>query len=817
VNAELKHSSRRSNFSVDRDVAESARLDSANHRLRGIRMSLIATREALQTVGFSAALWMLYVPHYVLLRSLGPRRGMVWVRCAANLHWLLTFFGAQRSARRAIAEMKPHFNTSLSVSSILRRHLLLKHECFARVRVYSLHAADGKRDDMQWICSPECVDALPGATRDRGLIIVGYHFNFFQTFAAGLAKFFPNDDLVQLRYRTSRCVETASSPIVQLAFKKAMEADRRAGANVFYIDDFEAIIQLYRLLRQRGVVAVTADGGAAGDFVDVPFFDGTLRVPSGWAKLAAGAKADILLVCDKELKANSREGLFYNHVKCGDASDAAVFQAVAESIRVLERRIKDEPWGWHPWQRLQHEVDEQGVRRYSLKQYGFDEGTRLKGDNSSQSSAESRDTEPAKDFNPGPIVRRVAVVANSLPPYRVQLHEKIVANYPALELWSLTTHSNAYKRWGGLKPPEAIRHVEFSSGEPTNEQPLHRYSIREWKKGGRIIRWLREHQIDAVFVQGCGDLGRLRIIRWCRANGIDCFLTGDFNIQSDNHRAPKRWLKQLVYGRAVRWSTGLMPCGEHGLSLLNRYGGRDKVAYKFPFVPEVKLFANPPGNDVQWVRNTYGLAPNRRRIVFSARLMTAKRPDLAVRAFVECAGLRPEWDLVMVGDGPMRSELEEIVPSRLRERVIWTGFVNDMSKLAGIYANSDLLLLPSDHEPWGVVVVEAAAAGLAIVASDRVGAVPELVHDKVNGAIFPAGNLRMLKEALLAATDKETVDQMKGNSRDVFRRWQLRDDAVANFGSALGMRADASKQQRSERPRAEPTHAMHAPASIGLG
>jgi glycosyltransferase involved in cell wall biosynthesis len=172
--------------------------------------------------------------------------------------------------------------------------------------------------------------------------------------------------------------------------------------------------------------------------------------------------------------------------------------------------------------------------------------------------------------------------------------------------------------------------------------------------------------------------------------------------------------------------------------------------------------------------------------------MPVKRPDLAVRAFVEIAGLRPDWDLVMIGEGPLRHEVEAIIPEHLRPRIIWTGFLNNVTELAGLYANCDVLLLPSDHEPWGVVVVEAAAAGLAIIASDKVGANPELVHDGVNGAIFAAGNLRLLREALLTVTAAEKCDALKVRSRHAFREWSRLNDAATGFGNALRIGADAS-------------------------
>jgi glycosyltransferase involved in cell wall biosynthesis len=742
-------------------------------------------RDAAQSLGLSIAVWVLYVPHYGMLWLLGPRLGMIWVRLAANAHWLLTFAGAQRSARKALENMSPFFQTRLSISQILRRHLHVKHECFARARVYNVHGGDAQPSDLEWRINPTCVDAAPLKERQRGLIVVGFHFNFFQLSAAPLSKLLPGANLVQLRYRNAQCAENTASPIIRLAAKKAMEADRRSGAKVFYVDETAALVQLYRLLRHGGVAAVAADGMVADDFVDVPFFDGTLRVPSGWAKLAAATGSDILLLCDKRLDRRTRDGWLFNHVRCTETTTAAAYATIAESVRILEQMIREEPWGWHPWQRLRVEIASDGVRRYHLKQFGSDDGEMLAGKASQSIQPGGGVDEIANKREAGRHRPRVAVLANSLTPYRVHLHRRIVEEVPGVDLWSLSTHGNAYQRWSKLAPPAEIRPVNFGHGEPTNEQTQHRYAWREWLKGGRIIRWLREHDIEAVFCQGCGDFGRLRVMRWCRRRDIPCFLTGDFNICSDNHRPVKRWMKRLVYGQAVRWSYGLMPCGEHGLALLNRYGGETKPALMFPFVPDIELFSSTPTSVVERAQQRFGLSTGRRRIVFSARMMPAKRPDLAINAFAQIADKRPEWDLVMVGDGALRKDIEANVPTQLRDRVIWTGFLDDAADVAGIYASSDALLLPSDHEPWGVVVVEAAAAGLAIVASDVVGAAPELIHPGRNGALFAAGDLQLLIAALLEVTDAERIDAAKLQSKSIVSQWLDECDPVISFRKAL--------------------------------
>ncbi|MCO6047519.1 glycosyltransferase family 4 protein [Aeoliella sp. ICT_H6.2] len=397
------------------------------------------------------------------------------------------------------------------------------------------------------------------------------------------------------------------------------------------------------------------------------------------------------------------------------------------------------------------------------------------------------DDSPVDDAQQAPHARpRVAVITNSVTPYRQYVHQRLVDEVPQVELWTLTTHDNAYQRWQGMELPESIRPVAFGAGEPTNEQAQLRYSRREWNKGGRIIAWLKQHDVAAVICQGCGDFGRLRILRWCHRNGIPCYLSGDFNVQGDKLKGALRRLKQFTYRHAINCSAGLMPCGRNGRELLFRYGGQQKPVFWFPFVPNVELLQQMPADLIERVRRTYpALASSRRRMIFSARMMPAKRPDLAIEAFSAVADELPNWDLVMVGDGALREQLEASVPQACRDRIHFTGFVNNPADMAGIYGCGDILLLPSDHEPWGVVMVEAAAAGLAIVCSDAVGAAPELVVEGENGANFAAGDLQSCIAAIRRVAAEQQIDSARSASAGVFTQWLQECSPIDGFRQAM--------------------------------
>ncbi len=378
----------------------------------------------------------------------------------------------------------------------------------------------------------------------------------------------------------------------------------------------------------------------------------------------------------------------------------------------------------------------------------------------------------------------IAVVSNSQTPYRLHLHLRIAAEVPGVRLFSLYTHQTSNSNWAFEAPP-AIGPVQFGAGESIAGQDRLAGVWREWRRGGRVIRWLAAHRVRFVVMMGYNDAGRVRVMRWCRRAGVPCYLFGDSNVHGDRTAGLKAVVKGFVLRRVLRWCDGVLVCGTLGQRYFARYGVPAGRTFFFPYEPDYDLIRGLPDDVVSAVAARFGLPPTRRRLVYSGRLVDVKRVDLLVDAFATVAADRPDWDLVVVGDGPLRASLAARVPPALAGRVIWVGFVDDQQVVSALYRSCDVLVLPSDFEPWALVVNEAVAAGLAVISSDVVGAAAELVVDGVNGRLFPPGDLSRLVDCLRDVTTAGVTDRMRAASAGVLADWRRRGDPVAGLRQAL--------------------------------
>src|SRR5213075_216148 len=219
---------------------------------------------------------------------------------------------------------------------------------------------------------------------------------------------------------------------------------------------------------------------------------------------------------------------------------------------------------------------------------------------------------------PSKPIQSLAIVVNALPPYRIHFHQRIAREMPELKLWTVGTHEEADQPWK-LAPPAEINIVQFGPGESVTRQTHSRQLWHEWKKGGKIIDWIKRENIGAVLVNGYNDAGRLRILRWCAHNQVPVMLFGDSNIRGDRTRGPKRALKRLALKRILSWCDAVLACGNLGREYFLNYGAAAQRIFLTPYEPDYEAIESIEAESIKAAAQRFGLAEERRRIVFSGR------------------------------------------------------------------------------------------------------------------------------------------------------------------------------------------------------
>jgi glycosyltransferase involved in cell wall biosynthesis len=140
-----------------------------------------------------------------------------------------------------------------------------------------------------------------------------------------------------------------------------------------------------------------------------------------------------------------------------------------------------------------------------------------------------------------------------------------------------------------------------------------------------------------------------------------------------------------------------------------------------------------------------------KRFLFVGRFVQEKGIDLLLKAYAGYRTTVPEpWPLSLCGCGKLPGGVG-------MEGVTDLGFVQPIHQ-PSVFAEHGVFVLPSRHEPWGVALVEAAAAGLPLISSEACGASVELVRPWHNGLLVPAGDSAALRGALLAL--HQAVDRL---------------------------------------------------------
>lgn len=191
------------------------------------------------------------------------------------------------------------------------------------------------------------------------------------------------------------------------------------------------------------------------------------------------------------------------------------------------------------------------------------------------------------------------------------------------------------------------------------------------------------------------------------------------------------------------------PVGSQSLDYLRSISGSGRPSYRFAYSIDNDWFRKRSSEarqvrasfleDRQWPSNAFVL-------LGIMKWSSREDPLTLLRAFQDAITRYSHVRLVLVGDGPLRSDVISLC-SMNKSEIYLPGY-SPYSQLPFWYGVANLFIHPSPQEPWGVSVLEALASGLPVFAAQGVGAALEILQSDHLGAVFENGNHKMLADLI---------------------------------------------------------------------
>jgi len=187
------------------------------------------------------------------------------------------------------------------------------------------------------------------------------------------------------------------------------------------------------------------------------------------------------------------------------------------------------------------------------------------------------------------------------------------------------------------------------------------------------------------------------------------------------------------------------------------------------------------------------LKPGQRVLLGAGRLTEQKGFDLLIAAFAELASRFPDWVLVILGEGPLRSQLEgQVFAYGLQGRVLLPGVAGNIGDW---YQRADIYVMSSRFEGFGNTLLEALAYGIPSVSFDCPTGPSDIIRHGVDGFLIPPGNLEELTQTLGHLMGDERLRRCLGvRALDVRERFSV--ERIAAMWENLFVRLTEVKKAR---------------------
>lgn len=333
--------------------------------------------------------------------------------------------------------------------------------------------------------------------------------------------------------------------------------------------------------------------------------------------------------------------------------------------------------------------------------------------------------------------------------------------------------------------PDQINEVPRKKKIFGHEMPRFFYKRGFWispTPNREIKKILKKFKPDVIHSQTCDPIG-LATAHFARENNIPLITTG--HTYPDTITAQMTKLKMIKKPLDAALTAYLVNYQRHSdyATMPTEMAIEDLIlkrrkAFEIPVEAlsnGVDLADFHPGKVNISIYNKYKIPTDRPIILNVGRVDPEKSISRVVEAFSRVLEKIPEAMLVIVGDGTDKAHLEELVEYlQIKDSVLFLGKVL-LPDLAEIYRTGDMFATASEIETQGIVLIEAAATGLPIVAVDK-GAVGEVCKNGINGSLCKAGgDIEGIYKGMLEILSDEGKKREYGkNSLEIAKKHDIR-------------------------------------------
>jgi len=287
-------------------------------------------------------------------------------------------------------------------------------------------------------------------------------------------------------------------------------------------------------------------------------------------------------------------------------------------------------------------------------------------------------------------------------------------------------------------------------------QPLH--PLKDLLAVIDLTRFLKKNNYHIVHTHNskAGFVGRLA----ARLAGVPVIIHTVHGFAFHREEPPwRRWLFKNLEILASRWCDRMIFISQPLIDWALKEGitGKDKIVKIYSGI-DLDKFHPVAADEEKLIRKKWNINEDDAVIGIVSKLWEGKGHEVLINAFSRIKDEIENAKLIIVGEGYLQDRLNKLVDGLgLKGSVIFTGFKSEVSEIISCF---DVAVLPSFFEGMGRVLLEAMAMGKPVVAS-RVGGIPDLVRDNINGLLTEPGDEKALYGALKRLlTDRDLAHMM---------------------------------------------------------